>query len=58
MSMKNKWVAIVYIEGEKRDSRSFTSESESEASEKAKSWVDSKYGEETDWSLHHCCNDA
>jgi hypothetical protein len=54
----NKWVAIVYIEGEKRDSRSFTSESESEASEKAKNWVDSKYGEGTDWSLHHCTNNA
>ena len=58
MSMENKWVAIVYIEGEKRDSRNLAAKAESEANEEARDWVVSKYGEGTDWSLHRCCNDA
>ena len=49
----NIWVAIVYDQGDKIDSRQFTAASESEANERAKEWVFSRYPEGTDWSLHH-----
>ena len=49
----NIWVAIVYDQEDKVDSRQFTAASESEANERAKEWVFSKWGENADWSLHH-----
>ena len=46
------WVAVVYYEGDKVDSKQFLSDSEEEARETANSWVASRWGDGIDWSLH------
>tara|TARA_Y100000310_G_scaffold275424_1_gene291946 strand:- start:191 stop:373 length:183 start_codon:yes stop_codon:yes gene_type:complete len=53
----NRWVAIVYAQGDKIDSKGFRANSEEEAAAQASEWVKSRYGERADWSLHHVASD-
>lgn len=47
-----KWVVIVYDGADKVGSHTFKG-NESEVRAEAKLWVDSNFGEGSDWSLHH-----
>ena len=51
--MEERWVAVVYSDGDKVASRVFSGFSEAEIRHDAQLWVNDNFGEDTDWSLHH-----
>ena len=48
-----KWIVIVYRDGDKIASHIFEGESEGELRPLATDWVESNHGKGTDWSFHH-----
>ena len=48
-----KWVAIVYKDGDKVSSHVFIGATEAEIRHDAQVWINDNFGESTDWSLHH-----
>ena len=50
--MKKEWVAIIYNEGEKVNSRIFYGNEEEMVRPEALRWATKLYGEKVDWSLH------
>ena len=52
MSKQHKWIAVVYDGIDKIGSRFYWGDDEEEVRLIALEWVNSSFGEGTDWSLH------
>ena len=48
-----RWVVVVYDDGDKIASRIFHGDNEDEVLPEARQWVISGHGEGADWSFHH-----